>query len=378
MLGVSHGLPGIQSNMGVTPLDVAVQRGAYTSLQEPPMPLEPICTTANCTFPRYESLAVCVKTADVSAQLDVSTAPPNGHPEYVSEDPEADPEAVVYTMLPNNVTFDTPFAYAFRSQPGNRSLAFEEDEAYKTGLVNFFLTYTTAGARAGDRAANSTHPGQIEFRALEVLLYLCVNSYDTMVTEGQSHTKVTSSFSTVVIESDTDKPIIPKTQCLAPPSSGGGAGELHCHEDNIDGNITLSSNPASEEAGSASESAADNKKFTSEIFSLRQVSGSMVFSLYGQYERIGVSPRFTNMASLWLWDALYGSDGNITDRNEQLSRADRYYAGMAMSITNAYATPTPILLVSSPTPSTPLSLVDVLLMLVLKMIAFVRSIRLIN
>lgn len=285
----------------------------------------------------------------MSTLLNTSTVRPDGHPQYTIAGEDADPASLIYTTLPNNLVFDTPVPYAFRSQPGNTTLKFKQDEAYKTALVNFFVIYTKRGGGDDPSAASGTDPVKVEFRALEVLLYLCVNSYNTVVTDGQSRTDVISSVSTVIITDDTDKPEIAKTQCVNPPSAEGGAGELHCLDTgDKDGNITLAGGSASAGVRSSSEPLADDRKFTSDILSLRQMTGSIVFSLFGQYERNDSSPVVTNMSSLWLWDALYGSYGNITDPEEQLSRAHEYYSGLATSLTNAYANLQPLSLTIKP------------------------------
>lgn len=214
-VGMSHHWQMSFDSNGVNPLDMALTEGMYTLLDDPPTPLEAVCPTANCSFTPYQSLAMCVKVADGSSSLVVSTVRPEDRPDFITDTDDDETTFMVYTSLPNGVNFDTVYPYALRTQPGNSSIAFEHDEAYPSAIIDYFVVYTALSGRNPPRRNNDTDISPPKFHAIEILLYLCVNEYETQVTEGQSRSKIKSSKSTLRTEGNFTE--IPRVICDAPP-----------------------------------------------------------------------------------------------------------------------------------------------------------------
>ncbi|KAK3310477.1 uncharacterized protein B0T15DRAFT_507150 [Chaetomium strumarium] len=187
----------------------AIQSGIYHAVDEQLPDLQPVCSSGNCEWRNFSSLAVCGAVADISDRLTISNqtrARSLGISLGVAND-----EPAREARLPNglflvgststcnlNISWPHPSANASGDAavadgqesflPARTSLAFsDEDGRVSSAIANFFLVYTnqTAEVALGSQ--------QGVFRAAEVLLHFCVNTYTVSTSRGLSITKLVHS-----------------------------------------------------------------------------------------------------------------------------------------------------------------------------------------
>lgn len=340
-VGISRHWDSPSWDVGVTSVGSALMEGLYSVVANPPNPLDAVCPTASCSFSPYESLAMCAKVADVSSLLDVSTTVPEDRepldfrnmPHNV--DDAGQPTTAYYTSLPNNMTFDTNHPFSFISQPGNSSLAFIEDEAFPSALFHMFIIHTRADDPRGDNTINVTTSSlpTPEFGAFEILFYICVNTYETRVEEGESHTVIKSSTSTPLRNEDGGVTEVPKLQCDYSPWYINAL--IKCSSTTVNGSMTLAGGGDSIEE----KPSGGNNSFSFEVGTLGATAYEIATSSRCMLARFrvatgGMESLSLNKVALWLRDILYGSERNIADPQEQLLRLQDYYNGIVTSISN--------------------------------------------
>ena len=184
----------------------AIQSGIYHAVDADAPQLQPVCSSGNCEWRNFSSLAVCAAVADVSDRLAVSNQTRPGRV-GVSFGGAANNEVVRSARLPNglflvgstttcNLNVSWPRISgeggAGNSQesflPATTSLAFsDQDGRVSSAIANFFLVYTNQTAEV-----SSDLQGDV-FRAAEVLLHFCVNTYRVATSGGISSTEVVHS-----------------------------------------------------------------------------------------------------------------------------------------------------------------------------------------
>lgn len=176
--------------------------------------LQPLCSSGDCEWRNFSSLAVCSAVADVSDRLAISnqTRARNLGVSLGS----ANNESIREARLPNglflaggttscNLNISWPGAAAngggaggtddgTGSQgesflPTRTSLAFsDQDGRVTSAIANFFLVYTNQTADPPSGSQQET-----VFRAAEVLLHFCVNTYQASAAHGVSTSRVVHS-----------------------------------------------------------------------------------------------------------------------------------------------------------------------------------------
>jgi hypothetical protein len=307
----------------------AMRDGLISSLKQPPQPLPAVCSTANCSFPRYSSLAVCTKTADVSEHLEVNVVPyPQGV--YDSELGITENSTCLNASLPNGIHALSGLSYSFVASPTNSSLAFVRDFSELPVLSDFFIVY----GRAGDEALlefNGTDDRPWKFSALEVLTYLCVNEYETNVKAGVSSTKVVSS-----------------TAALSPADNYTAFSSLDCHFPSFWGPLlrdfaywcnleSIGTDPRNITLLDPNTHAAPGQqKFSFQSDALLLTSYSINDLMWSAYIGDDFSHSVERGGSVgWIRDALWGTySTSVPHPSEQFSRLERYYSGVATSLSN--------------------------------------------
>lgn len=324
----------------------ALISGIYSSVSDPPSLLDADCPTSRCSFSSYESLAFCAKVADVTDKLTVTTTAPEGRKVPGPSDWQQNigddglPTTTYYNSLPNNVNYDTNYPFGFSSMPGNSSIAFENDTSLPSAIVHMYVISTTTDdlqdLRGNVSAASVPTP---KFEAFEILFYMCVNKYYTLVEEGKSKTIVESSTSVPMTNKASNITELPKLQCRYDPWYMNSM--MKCQYEAPKGNMTLASDvgdPDTELSGKGSDSDAGSgfSFVPSKLTWLANEIATSSRSTMAEYRTAGGDIEFftVSKAALWLRDALYGHDKNITDRTEQLERLREYYNGIATSISN--------------------------------------------
>ena len=171
-------------------------------------------------------MAVCGAVADVSDRLIVSsetTAPGNLGVSLGS----ANNETVREACLPNglflvgstttcNLNVSWPHAVAANSSagflPARTSLAFsDQDGRVSSAIANFFLVYTS-------QASSDSQQGTV-FRAAEVLLHFCVNTYQASTSRGVSTSAVVHSSSLAAQDGSSSSAVVRVRDVEAAPES---------------------------------------------------------------------------------------------------------------------------------------------------------------
>jgi hypothetical protein len=173
--------------------------------------LQPLCSAGDCQWRNFSSLAVCGAVADVSDRLTVSNeARPRTLGVSLGDTAAANNELVRAARLPNglflaggttscnlNVSSVKTAGGGGEDEsflPARTSLAFsDQDGRVTSAIANFFLVYTNQTAEL---------PSGSVFRAAEVLLHFCVNTYEVSTSHGVSTSRVVHS-STLAAEGGT-------------------------------------------------------------------------------------------------------------------------------------------------------------------------------
>jgi len=172
----------------------AIQNALYNPVNESIPDVEPTCSTGDCIWPHFSSLAVCAQVANISNRLSsfhVSAAvrAPIGY--KVTLPNGAYLEAGQHVM---NITTLPSIVGGWQRSQSNATLAFfNESSISDTAISNFFVIYR--------KTTNSTTVD--DFGAMEVLLHWCVNTYDTKVVAGDAVTSITSNVTRVVTNDGT-------------------------------------------------------------------------------------------------------------------------------------------------------------------------------
>ena len=201
----------------------AIQSGIYHAVDEEVPHLQPICSSGNCQWGNFSSLAICAAMADVSDRLTVSnqTRPSNAGVSLGVANNEPVRSArltnglfLVGSTTTCNLNISWPRIPVRTSEeetgeenqesflPATTSLAFsEQDGRVSSAIANFFLVYTNQTAELASDSQQSV------FRAAEVLLHFCVNTYQVSTSGGISTSKVVHS-STLAAQQDSSNTLV--------------------------------------------------------------------------------------------------------------------------------------------------------------------------
>ena len=174
-------------------MKAAIQNGLYagTSVVDD---MQPVCSSGNCTWPNYRSLAICAKSANVTSSLKTQKVSIPG-----SLGPKSEDTVNQYYLSQNNyLTDDGTVLFnsssVARSNPildnyshAPISLNFSNSIAFQNSslpIADVFMIYSTS--RTDSDGA---------FAAMEFVLEWCVQEFTTSVTNGSSSTQRQVSFS---------------------------------------------------------------------------------------------------------------------------------------------------------------------------------------
>ncbi len=227
--------------------------------------------------------------------------------------------------LPNGITFVTPLSYSFLSAPKDHSLVFTEDHNDNfTALAHFFNIYSNAGNVSYPGYDRESDKKPWEFRATEVLYHLCVNTYETSFSAGNSTTRIVSS-SNVPLAVDHNEPVY-NTICSAGPDHRTN----ECNFLNPQGKISYLRDP------DAPEDVTKFYAFDRKLGTL--VTSYSYFDLMNSFIADGIAD---NPAS-WVKQnyvaqkaAVYGEDNLLQDPAQQFENLEVYFNNLAVAISNS-------------------------------------------
>ena len=147
----------------------------------------PTCSSGNCTWPSYRSLAVCNRVANVTSSLKTTSA-------TILDDKDDIVNTTKWSLTPHNFIYASAerlsrmnttakgeqIKAADRGTETPMSLDFADSIAFKDSprpIADTIIIYTT------------TRSDPIAFAAVEFLLEWCVRDFTTKVEEGQASTK---------------------------------------------------------------------------------------------------------------------------------------------------------------------------------------------
>ncbi|KAJ4295934.1 hypothetical protein N0V88_004636 [Collariella sp. IMI 366227] len=184
----------------------AIQSGIYQAVNTELPHLQPVCSSGDCQWRNFSSLAVCAAVADVSDRLNISNQDQGGN--FGVSLGAANKQPARAATLPNgvflvgsttacNLNISSPHIQASTDSgdsdtdgqesflPARTSLAFSaQDGRVLSAIANFFLVYTNQTAKLESDEQKGA------FRAAEVLLHFCVNTYQMSTSGGVSTSKV--------------------------------------------------------------------------------------------------------------------------------------------------------------------------------------------
>lgn len=175
---------------------VAVTNGLLTKDAISPSAIPAFCDTVNCTFPDYTSLAVCSAAEDVTPTI-------IGHCPHGYRDTEG---GCLYTLPPlqeaptarrDNFTIDDhglPFLWigASENQGANATLSptLVQSGASPANLVEFYILFSSNTSVFSENSKANVTASLV---ALRITLSLCLKTYHTTVTNGQTNTTITDT-----------------------------------------------------------------------------------------------------------------------------------------------------------------------------------------
>ena len=342
----------------LSPIWAAIVATLGSSIRYPVEDFHPPCPTGNCTFATYNSLAVCTKVVDITDQLTVTKIANSSSSQWTDNldgwrDDLAPNGTMAYNAsLPNGHNLITPVAYSFVQQMGgvNDTLAFKDqpDLFNFTALIHAYLIYSAAG-NVSYPGYDQTNETDWSFRAVEVLYHMCVNTYQTIVTSGETSTTVLAS-SYAPLRMENNLPLVTHG-CLVAPEVFG---VVKCDLDylTIPG-YTYLADP-DDPAGLHPENNFTIERSTAVFLGehLFQIAAFQTVMYDGGTNSLKYSDG--NSADS-IFEALYGYWYNVSDPNEQISRISKTANFMAIAINNLYVSSSWLSYPSSNIPSQDLS-----------------------
>ena len=188
----------------------AIQSGLFSQNTAVP-DVQPFCTSGNCTWPSYRSLAICARSADVTSSLQTSNVLISGDAPgerkqtakkwYLSPQDFLVNDGYVLGNLSSAAQRQPILSIGHPNDPGDPfgdknqtsgnpiALNFSSSVAFKDSprpLADVFMIYTNTAPSFGNDQDN--------FSAFEFVLEWCVQNFTTMVASGQASTERFDSF----------------------------------------------------------------------------------------------------------------------------------------------------------------------------------------
>lgn len=328
-------LPDVLTN---TDLARAVTDGMTRDVRDPVEHFPPLCPTGNCTFPTYTSLAVCAKSVDISHLLSVTrieNSEPSqwfGGPAYVQLGMDQ-PRTAFNVSLPNGFNLVTPAAFTAVQRTGHTTLGFADDPDASnfTAVARLFNIYSNEG-NVSDPAYQPSDPrpgGLWEFRAVETLFHMCVNTYQTEVVAGRHTTTVVTSSYEPLLSAEGNQPA-PLVNCSTTWGFEGSVGSCP-PEQVVSEGFTLLRDPDDPEGLDPS------RNFTVERARIGVLSQALQLAVHldivytGEW---GTHIIFNGPTTVPFFTAVYGRGFNVTTQEEHMTRLATYHNNTATALSN--------------------------------------------
>jgi hypothetical protein len=192
--------------------------------QETSLDISPSCPTGNCTFPTFQSLAVCSSCEDLTHTIKRTCY--NGTYEMNLGDPNSTVYKRLYCelFLPNGLKVNI-------SGVGNNIYGAFASSGYlppvgQPKMGNTILNFSRIRGPVQDRYGNVTQSP----RADQCSLHWCVNTYQSRVNNGHIYENITHSWHSHTTEYWSDRPVMNgRKLVLVPPATS----EQHSNNSNF-------------------------------------------------------------------------------------------------------------------------------------------------
>ncbi|KAF6826482.1 hypothetical protein CMUS01_09425 [Colletotrichum musicola] len=169
------------------------------------------CSTGNCTFDRYDSLGICMKTANISSHLRVQEFGRPGNFSFndtlvLSTDGLLPDRKVWKVSLPgaHSMAHQSRLTAFTDMLTGNLTFGFRDDLILRARIASFAVMYTTPlihdrtwwdSPKQREPSIQESMNNFEDFRhdATEIIFHLCVHTHETTVHKGVESTKVVES-----------------------------------------------------------------------------------------------------------------------------------------------------------------------------------------
>ncbi|XXH00032.1 hypothetical protein Hte_006373 [Hypoxylon texense] len=185
-------------------LELAITTGLGSTKSIEPIP--PDCPTSNCTFPQFDSLGFCVRTADITDFLSIDRVE------------DASPVSPMYNLTLTEdcyLTTQEPFSFTTCVEGSSRSIAFRDKPELRPGSLFSVFYIFQAPNNISKNAIQWGVP--VHHSAVEILVSLCVQTFEVSVSKGITETKLLSTVSEEA----------PRPHRHAHP------GDIHCPKDRV-------------------------------------------------------------------------------------------------------------------------------------------------
>jgi hypothetical protein len=301
-------------------------------------PLSPQCSSAECTFPSFQSLGLCTKTVNITHLLNVTSSGSSQEASITNQTAASTVRPGFLAMLPPkaNCRLESSSTYAVATckTNGTDSLSYETDENLRKSAVYVMpIIYANAGNSASD-AANGPGKGAWQFQAMEVMFHLCVNTYDAKVTQGSDTTSTTESSAVIAsgaVSSTVD------VNCTNPASVPAGTAGCTANRFLPPTAILQLQNPAKRESTNPGD------YYKADVKTLQNLAVALHTATSGLFEWDGGDDRAPLIVGVGggggtglqtIANAIFGPRDNDTAR--QVGRVSNTMENLAVSVTNAY------------------------------------------
>ena len=172
-------------------MKAAIQSGLYTD-NSAILDLQPACSSGNCTWPSYRSLAICARSADVTSHLKQKTV-------LYNETTSAGVKDVItqwYLSELNYIIDDGLMLLSLKSSSARLKPIFGEIQSPSLLNISNSIAFQNSFTPVADIFviySNASYSSPT-FQAVEFVLEWCVQNFTTSVTNGISSTERYASF----------------------------------------------------------------------------------------------------------------------------------------------------------------------------------------
>ncbi|RDW66797.1 hypothetical protein BP5796_09546 [Coleophoma crateriformis] len=177
------------------PMKQAISDALYTQGTNYISAIAPTCPSGNCTWPEYQSLGVCSRVSNISHLLNETTVGDGQMGPTIMNLTLPNDAYLEYGVYKTNISSGLAITYT----PGQQLGLLTDNTTIGPLILDAYIIYERDGANFLE--VNSTNPAY-EFDALEILLYWCVNAYQTTVNLGLATTTVSNSSTKVTYQSE--------------------------------------------------------------------------------------------------------------------------------------------------------------------------------